>query len=349
MSKYILAGAIKGMFMSKTGQMIFTTQTTQENTFSISVDSEDIRGGLANPLLGRYFYNSIMEASITDALFSLDYLASVVGGEVTVGGDAITDETVTVTTANTITVTGTPVDWQGVGTIGWYRTPDSDTYTTITFTGKNATVANLPVGTTVCVQYIATNDALKEFTVPSSIIPKEGVYIVKGALFSAGSEGNTQSSQVGELIVTVPRFQLSGSTEISMSSSGASTTTLNGSALASYSGSTNSCSDIGKYATIQEVIYGANWYDSLVAMAVNDADFTMNANDTKTLEVIGIYEGGSTGVIDNANLTFTSGTQATATVANTGIVTAVASGTSNIKIVATGKTEIEAIATVTVS
>lgn len=42
---YILAGAIQSRFINPaTGALMFTTKTLQENTFSISVTGEDIRG-----------------------------------------------------------------------------------------------------------------------------------------------------------------------------------------------------------------------------------------------------------------------------------------------------------------
>lgn len=350
MSNYILAGAIKGTFKDQsTGQIIWNTRTLQESALSLSTSNEMIRGGLSNPVLGQYFYDAMLEANITDALFDLGYMASIVGGNVSVGGNALTEEAVTVTTANTITVTGTPETWQSVGTIGWYSIQGSDTVKTpITFVGQDATVQNLPVGTKLCVTYMNANSSAKQFIIPSSYIPKEGVYELEAALFNAGSDTNTSSSQVGKLIVTIPRFQLTGNTDLSITSSGASTTNLSGTALASYA-NVEGCTGLGQYATMQVVLFDGDWTDGLIAMAVNDADFTLATNGTQTLSLIGIYDDGSSGLIDNANLTFTSGTTATATVSTAGVVSAVASGTSDIKIVATNKTSIEAYAKVTVS
>ncbi|MGL5692091.1 MAG: hypothetical protein ACRDD8_14915, partial [Bacteroidales bacterium] len=61
-----------------------------------------------------------MELNLTDALFSLEYLSLSVGGNIIVGGESIADEQVTVATANTIAVQGTPIAWGDLGTIGWY-------------------------------------------------------------------------------------------------------------------------------------------------------------------------------------------------------------------------------------
>ena len=85
MKKYILAGVgtIEGFTQSSTQPAkVFTSTTLQESGLTISVTAEDIRGGLSNPLLGRYFHDSVLEANIVDALFDLSYLALNVGGEV---------------------------------------------------------------------------------------------------------------------------------------------------------------------------------------------------------------------------------------------------------------------------
>lgn len=66
--------------------------------------------------------------------------------------------------------------------------------------------------------------------------------------------------------------------------------------------------------------------------------------------VYGIYNDGTVPtVLDNSLLTFTSGTEATATVSTAGVVTGVASGESVIEVVVTDKTTITANAVVTVA
>lgn len=74
--------------------------------------------GLSAPILGKYYHSSSFELNLVDATFDLQYLALNVGGTVTIGGEAITDESVITTTAGEITVTGTPKDFGGVGVIG---------------------------------------------------------------------------------------------------------------------------------------------------------------------------------------------------------------------------------------
>lgn len=357
MKKYILAGVgtIEGFTQSSTQPAkVFTSTTLQESGLTISVTAEDIRGGLSNPLLGRYFHDSVLEANIVDALFDLSYLALNVGGEVTVGGDTLVTETVTVATANQITVVGTPTTFGNAGTVGWFTLQGEDNWTPITFNGQTAetTVAQ---GAVVCVRYNATNDALKEFIIPSSVIPSELHVIMTYPLFAAGSDraSLSTSSQVGELIVDIPRFQFAGNVELSLTSSGVATSNLSGSALAM--NTSINCQDLGRYGTVKMNIFDQNWYDDLIALAIDNADVALVNSATETLKVIGIFQDGGailTGIVDNANLTFTSEDTATATVgAHTGVVTAAASGTgtTKIEVKATDKADVTAYAEVTVS
>ena len=301
----------------------------------------------------RYFHDALLDLTITDALFDMQYLALNAGGNVTIGGDAITNEQVTTTEANKITVTGTPVDFGKLGTIGWYSIAGEDNWSPITFEGQTATVANLAVGTTVCVKYNAEDDAMSQFIISGNVIPSEIRLEMVFPLFAAGAQKLTQSSQVGELIIDVPRFMLNGSFDLSMTSTGASTSQLSGSALVSYE--SKGCNDMGQFATIKQRIYDSKWYDGLTTIAVDNADIQLANGATTTLKLWGIYNNGtalSTKALDNTKMTYTVEPANVATVSSAGVVTANAEGTATIKIVATdtAKTNpIEGYASITVA
>ena len=350
MSNYILAGVgtIEAFTQSSTQPTkIFTSKTLQESGISISVTAEDIRGGLSNPLLGRYFHDSILEANITDALFNLQYLALNVGGQVVIGGSSLVTETVTAG-SGTLTVQGTPVAFGSAGTVGWYTLAGQEDWSPLTFSGKVATVADVTEGGTYCVRYNADDAGIQEFVVPSAIIPSEVHLVMTYPLFAGGTspEAISTSSQVGELIVDIPRFQFAGNVELSLTSSGAATSNLSGSALASYT--TANCNDMGTYGTVKQKIYGGNWYDDLTTIAVDGGNFSIADGATKKLKVIGIFKNG-TGILDNSKLTFTSSASSTASVANTGVVTGEATGSANITITVTNKTSVATMVGVTVT
>ena len=349
MSNYILAGVgtIEAFTQSSTQPTkIFTSKTLQESGISISVTAEDIRGGLSNPLLGRYFHDSILEANITDALFNLQYLALNVGGEVVIGGSSLVTETVTAG-SGTLTVQGTPVAFGAAGTVGWYTPAVQEDWAPLTFEGKVAT-ASVTSGTDYCVRYNANDAGIQEFVVPSAIIPSEVHLVMTYPLFAGGTspEAISTSSQVGELIVDIPRFQFAGNVELSLTSSGAATSNLSGSALASYT--TANCNDMGTYGTVKQKIYGGNWYDDLTTIAVDGGNFSIANGATKKLKVIGIFKNG-TGILDNSKLTFTSSASSTASVSNAGVVTGAATGSANITITVTEKTSVATMVGVTVT
>lgn len=117
--RFILAGVGDiQLFDQGTGEIIATSKTLTDSGINFSVTAEDIRGGMGNSILGKYFHDTAMELTLTDALFSLEYLALNVGGTITASSNVITMEQVTTTVADTIMVSETPQSFGNVGTIG---------------------------------------------------------------------------------------------------------------------------------------------------------------------------------------------------------------------------------------
>lgn len=306
-------------------------------------------------MLGKYFHDTAMELTLTDALFSLEYLALNVGGTITASSDVFTMEQITTTVADTITISEVPQKFGNLENLGWFSIAGQDNWSKITFDPetKSATVAGLPVGTTVCVKYIHTDAAAEQFVVSSSFIPDQVHAVLTLPLFKAtvGSDASyTSSSKVGEVQVDIPNFLLAGAQELSLSSSGAATTALSGSALASYTGN-EGCDADGYYAILKQVIIGKDEWADVKAIVIADSDIDLAPTETQTLEVYALYNGvKAPRLIENSKLTFTSDGTSYATVgANTGVVTAVADGTATIEVVVTEKPALNAMAVVTVA
>lgn len=352
MKKFVLAGV--GTVTGFDGNaLLFNAKTLTESSASLEVTAEEIRGGIANPLIQKYFHDAVLNLTITDALFDMQYLALNAGGEITVGGDSIVNEQVTITTENQITVTGTPVNFGTAGTVGWYSKPNEDNWTPITFVGQTAQ-ATIAQGETICVKYNANDDTLSQFIISSNVIPSEIRLEMVFPLFSAESEKLTRSSQVAELLISVPRFILNGSFDLSMTATGASTSELSGSALVAYEGT--SCNDFGQFATVKLREYGKKWYDDLTTIAVDNADIRLTNGGSTTLKLYGIYGNGtamSTKALDNTKMTYTVDPSNIATVNAAGVINATAEGKATIKIVATDTATfanpIEGYASITVS
>ena len=350
---YLVAGVgTIQLFDPSTNALILTSKTLTEEGLNFSSTAEEARGGAGNALLGKYYHDSTFGLTLTDQLFDLQYLALNCGGSIQAGSDVMINEQVTISVANTITVAQTPVEFNGQ-VIGWAKKssePDS-AYRLITFTGKNATIEGTSVGDIYCVKYFYNSSSARKFVVNTAYIPATVYAVATFPMFKAGTstENYTSSSQVGEMQVVIPNFQLEGSQELSLTSGGISTASLSGSALATYSGN-GGCSNGGYYAIITEHIYGKSVWDNVVSLAVYDSDIDLASAETQTIAVYAIYSDGTVpSKIDNSYLTFTSSNDAVATVTSAGVVTATGVGTANIEIVATDNTNLSAYAVVTVS
>lgn len=351
--KFILAGVgTIQLFNPSTGDLIVTSKTLTESGLSFTVTAEDVRGGVSNKILGKYFHDSGMTLKMTDSLFSLQYLALNVGGTIAVGGNVMTDEQVTTTVANQITVSETPKDFSSLGTIGWYSIAGADNWNKITFTGKVANVTSLPIGTTVCVKYMKEDATMEQFTVSSTFIPSQCRALLTLPLFKAGTDNTTSytsSSKVGEVQVEIPNFILDGAQELSLTSSGVSTTALSGSALTTFDG-TEGCNGDGYYGKLKQIVFNKDEFGDVQNIVIADSAIDLAATETQTLQVYAVYGAGvAPKLIDNSKLTFASDTTATATVSTNGVVTAVATGKAVITVNVTSKTTLEAKCAVVVS
>ena len=353
MAKYILAGVgTAQMYSQGYSEYIGSTKTLTESGISFTVTEEEIRGGLGNSVLGSYFHDTGLSLNMTDALFSLEYLALNVGGTISAGSDIITTEQVTVGANSKITVTKTPQEFfSGTGAIGYIKKPteSEDAWTKVIFDGVTAPTA-YSVGETVCVRYCVTDDAARKFTVSSSFIPSQISLILTLPLFKASSDASqslTNSSKVGEVQIKIPNFIFGGSQDLSLTSSGSATTSLSGKALVTFTGA-EGCDDDGYYGEITEVVYNKDEFADVKAIVVADAQVDMAVGDTKQIQVYALYNGTTAPkLLDNSKLTFTIASGESATVAN-GVVTAAKAGDTVIKITVTGKTTLDSVMNVTV-
>lgn len=350
---YLVAGVgTIQLFDPSTNALILTSKTLTEEGLNFSSTAEEARGGAGNALLGKYYHDSTFGLTLTDQLFDLQYLALNCGGSIQAASDVMTNEQITIAVANTITVAQTPVAFNGA-VVGWARKssePDS-AYKLITFTGKTATIEGASVGDIYCVKYFYNNLSARKFIVNTAYIPATVHAIATFPLFKSGtsSEQFTASSQIGEIQVDIPNFMLEGAQELSLTSGGISTASLNGSALSTFSGN-GGCSDGGYYAIVTELIYGKSVFDNVVSLAVADSDIDLTVGETQAIKVYAIYSDGTVpSIVDNALLTFTSSDDTIALVDANGVVTAQATGSANIEIVATDFPSLSAYAVATIA
>lgn len=326
-------------------RIIATANTLVDSSININSSSEDVRGGIGNKLLGKYYHTSTMDINLTDVVFRLEYLAFQTGSNIEQISQIFASEQVTINSNQGIIV-GDPDDYEDYGKIAWVTLPGEDSYETVELNGKQFTYEAAD-GQVVCVKYVRRDLGSKSIVVSSNFIPSEVKLVMRCNLYRAGANNAiNDSSKVGELQIVVPRFQFNGAQELSLQSSGVCQVPIAGSALDNPSAD---CTEGGYYAIITETISGVKWYDNVITLAVEDSDVELEVNETKQLVVKAVPKSGSAFTVSASELTFTSGSDSIATVTDAGLVAAVAQGTTNITIAAKDKPELTAIAEVTVS
>lgn len=326
--------------------LLFTSKTLLDSSMEVTLGSSEVRGGRGNQLLYTYFHTGAMNITLNDTQFNLQMLGATVGKSVVTGNDVYTEETVTLGAGGTGTVTGTPLAIQGTSIYGWVSLP-SGTIERVTFSGSNFTASGGASGDVVCVRYFATDAASRSITIPANAVPK----IVRLVMEAQLNSSDVATNKIGVVQIIVPKFSLSGAFTLSMTSDGVSQTPLSGMAFAYSDNESAACTSEPVYAKIVEILDSTNWYDNVIALAIEGGDFALTHPATRKLVVYAIPNNGDAPFIAPvADLDFTSGTTGTATIGlHTGLVTTVLAGTTLLKAVITAKTSVEASCTLTVS
>lgn len=307
---HYLAG-VGTALLFKGNDLIGVAKTLTESTFNFAITAEDIRGGKGNGLLGRYFHDSTLTATLTDAMFDLNYIALSLGVNVESGGLSVKEEELKVGADNTVTTTETPVAFDGT-MIGWYKKPTDNGWTIGTITGNKMTITGGTQEAVYCVKYFYQNANAKSITIKSQYVPATLHVVVLTDLYSGKVGTQSDATRYGRLIVDIPQFQLNGSQDLSLTATSAATVSLSGQALAVLDGAT--CEDDPYYGTMTEEIYGAKWQDDVIALAIENADIDLNQNNTEALIVRVVYgKGMASQRKDNSNFTFTKVNDPTAT------------------------------------
>lgn len=240
---------------------------------------------MGNKLYGRYAHTSEFTLKLTDAMFSLEYLAMNTGSEVSLGGDVMKDEKLTVANGK-ITLSEIPVPMVGnsksyvyikkSGTDEGYQRYD------VADESKEVTLDTSLNNTEVCVRYMYNNSIASKITISANFIPKTLSCILEANLYNGGSCDVATSTLAGKVIIKVPRFMLNGTQELSMSASGVSNTSIEGSALAS---GCAGCDGDGVYAEIVQVLENKTAADMFSSIVIEDKNRTATAGEKIELSV----------------------------------------------------------------
>lgn len=310
-----------------------------ENTFSFSASPNEVRGGANNPLLGRWFSDSTLNVTITNATFKLEYLAWSLGTTIEQGGTSFyeSQDGEKVVTAGQIELKNKPAAFNGA-MIGWYKKPAETGWSigAITEAGSKyyLTVTGAQPNDVYCIKYPYMDENARMIAIPADFNPDELHVVLLNDLYNADINTNSAASKVGRLITDIPRLSLDPSQDLTLNATSSAPTQLTGTALRYTSG--ESCESTAVYGTMTEQVYGAKWQDAVVALAVENADMELGASETETAIVRVVY-GGSVASQRKANSNFTfAKVSGNATVDNNGVVNAGASGESVISVTLTG-------------
>lgn len=350
-SKYLFTAGVANAKIFVGDTLVLNASTLSTSSINFNVSSTQLRGGQSNALFGQYFYDSAMTVDLTDIMWDLDWIAMNTGSVVENGSNIFETEKIVLTAGGNGTVNGTPIAIDNYGTIGWASKPDENNWTRVIFSGKDFSVPGAADGDTYCVLYESAQSAARRIVISSTFIPQTVKLVLTGLLY-AGEVGATptalgeNNSIAGRFEVVIPRFQFSGTQQLSLTSTGVSNTPMSGNALAV---AAIDCSNSGYYAIITEYLNNAKWYDNVIDIAVAGGGIELTTGGDQMLVVRAIPTSGAAYTIGNSNFTFTSKNPEIATVDETGLVKAVAAGETAITVEATDKPELEGIAYVIVT
>lgn len=341
---HYLAGVGKALIMSG-NELIGVAQTLTNSTLNFSITGDDIRGGRGNALIGKYFHDSNLTCTLTDALFNLQYIALSLGVPVNQGGITVKEEELTVGANGTVTTSETPVAFDG-SMIGWYKKPTDDDWTIGTISGTSMTISGATQNDVYCVKYFWQNENATSITIKSQYVPSTVHIVIITDLYSGKAGSQTSGTKYGRLLVDIPQFLLDGNQDLTMDATSSATVSLTGSALAVLDG--NSCEEDPYYGTMTEEIFDAKWQDNVVAIVAENSDMDLATSGSETIVLRAVYgKGMASQRKDNSNFTFTKMTTPTPTatgvsVSSSGVVSAgTVAGVAMIEVTLKGYSNVE--------
>ena len=341
--------------------LIGVAKTLTDSTFNFSISSEEVRGGQANALFGKYFHDSNLSITLTDAMFKLEYLAANLGVDISMGGLSVYESPAAgelVGAGGVVTLSTVPTAVNG-SLLAWYKKPADANWNVGTISESGGvytlTIEGASENDAYCVKYFYQNENARSIIINTQYVPKVLHLVIMNDLFSGDAADIGSATRYGRIITDIPSFQLEGNQDLNLTATSAATISLTGNALGVESGI--SCEENPYYGTMTEEIFGTSWKDNVIALAIENSDIELEATETEALAVRVVFGGAvASQRKDNSNFVFAveSGTSATVSnaVGSQGVVTATSTAGDTV-ISATLKkgTEVIAVAyaTVTVS
>lgn len=269
-NKIVLAGV--GIATLMDGDDIFVIANTLiDSSITIGLTLEEVRGGQGNALIGQFGHTSTMSLKLTDALFNLEYIAANTGSAIQKGADVFKNEELTTDGTGKLTLSATAVPFKsGSPTYAYIclaSAADKNKRTKALVQADN-TITGLTADTAYCVRYMYTNGSASKIEISTNFIPNTYYCLLSGNLYSGDATNPKTGTKVGEVLIKIPRYMLTGNQEIAMTATGAAQTSLEGNALASGG---SGCEGNAIYAEIVEVKFDEFWYTDAQGLIIEDS------------------------------------------------------------------------------
>ena len=282
----------------KDDNVVLTSRTLIDSAISVSVSLEDIKSSGGAKLYGKYSTDSALSLKLTDAMFRMDFLAANLGADVELGGSFVGNET-SVVIDGQIVIEGEPQKlYEGADKVIVWITKKNDLNSFINIQGTDiekgvgefigkTIIKNLPFedNSEVCVRYIKEHEIGQTLKISANFLPDEMTAVLTASLFAGDQNNLENSTKVGTLTITIPRFMPNGIVDLSMTMNGHCQTILEGEALVVEE---DNCEENGYYAIISKVVNSGSWNSNLIRIMLSEAG---DLEVGEQLEVYGIFAG----------------------------------------------------------
>lgn len=289
---------------SSTKEAIAYGKTNITSALSQTMANTEVRGGIGNKLLYNYFHSRNIEITIEMATFNQYILALQSGASIATGSVSVVESECVVLSSGEATLDNTPT-----GDVTFIF-DDNDAAIVVTPSGNDITVSGGLDRKGVAIYN--RNVSADRITVTVSTPPDTVELIMTAEVYDA-------DSLVEYFQVVIPKFQLNGGYELSLSADGTSSQPLTGAALEN---TATDCSGGDYYYTATWIsVSGAT--APYISLAATPSPMTLSgASDSSQITVLGIRSSLYTNqtVTDDCTFAVTSGCVTITAGSETGLV-----------------------------
>ena len=329
-----------------TGNIVGLDKVASEAAFSVSVNLQEIVGGIGNHLVGVIPDSVRVTGTYTSQAFSLETRKLITGGAMGYNAPAPICETIKASGA-TLTVSKTPVKHLGQKAsdeYAWcYVKPQGAT----TYTGTNyeidiatGNVQNFTATAdeTYEVFYFVANASAQSLAIPEQYNPSVVTVEIKFGVYANQNNSVSDGTFQGWLYVIAPRAICTGDAGISGGQTSNATTDGAWMALSDSNedGLTcDGCGGSGNNLAYYVYVPCGDAAEEVQALAIPGGGITVAVGETKQIPVKYVMPDDTLVQPTYTDLTYNSSATAKATVSSSGVVTGVASGNSTVTVTLT--------------